>query len=1036
MRRGRREKLLGLLCFLLSILSLAPAQAEAQQQNDEAVSGVVQDGQLDEVLPGANIVVKGTNIGTSTNASGQYSLVPPSLSDTLVASFVGYEEKEIPINGRTTIDIVLEPSTVAAEELVVVGYGTQRAETVTGAVSQVQGSTLEEQPVSDVTEALQGAAANLTIQNPSGEPGSGYNINIRGISTFTNNDPLVVVDGIAGGSLSNLNPSNIESISVLKDAGSAAIYGSRAANGVILVTTKSGVKNEEPTVTFSSQLGMNAPNIRYEQVSGYQNAILRNQALVNAESSPLYTPEEIRTFREEGDVEPFMDAIFEDALQQDYNFSISGGSDNTSYRASGRYFDQQNNLVGDYGLKRYNFRINVNTDYERFSVDSRLSVQRDNVTNHAASTGFLVADARRTPAYYNYALQDSSGRYLINDVLTEFNPLGELQRGGANEATNDAYTGVLNVGYDIMESLQARVNLSGIINSNESLFIRKQVPYYATSTATEPANISGTERNTNNDNYDSILLNPSFVLDYDDTFGGDTHGVSGLVGVSNESFTAESNGYHLLYTDPDLNIPTSETETNESSYTSLETKTQTSLYSLFGRAKYSYDERYFAEFNFRYDGSSKFAEENRWGFFPSLSLAWNLSEEGFLDAYRDDVGDLKLRASYGTLGNQSVGNFQYQTSYFTFQNAYAFGSDPVAGAGFTFGNQELQWETTTTFNMGLDASFFEERLRGSVDVYQKNTNDILLTPTVPGTYGGGVTAYNAGSMRNRGWEVSLNYSTIGDGISHSVNFNVSDSWNEVTDFLGREQISTSGEMQRIIREGLPLNSYYGYKTDGFFQNPQEVEEGPTPIGVQVQPGDVRYEDKDGDGDIDDDDRYVLGNAFPRLTFGLQYGLSWGNDTWGDFNVSALIQGVGKRTMVLRGETIEPFHANYSYVMYEHQLDFWTPTNPDARWPRLSAPGSASNSNNYQTASDLYAFDASYATLKNVRVGYTLPEHLSFGAQRINIYLNARNLYTLSNMDIINPESTEFSNDMATGGANSGRSYPDIRYYGFGIQLTL
>ncbi|MBN2732595.1 MAG: SusC/RagA family TonB-linked outer membrane protein, partial [Balneolaceae bacterium] len=485
----------------------------------EVISGTVTDAETGETVPGVNILVQGTTIGTSTGGNGEYELTVPSLQDTLVASFVGYETQRIPINGRTTIDIQLVPATLQGEELVVVGYGTQRAEDVTGSVSQVQSSTIENQPVADPAEALQGAAPNLTIQQPSGEPGAGFNINVRGISTMNNNDPLVVVDGVVGGSLSDLNPNNIKTISVLKDAGSAAIYGSRAANGVILVTTKSGTKNSDPTVTFSSQVGVNSPNILYEPVKGYQNAILRNQALVNAGNSPIYTPEEIRTLKEEGDIEWFMDSIFEEAVQQDYNLAIAGGSDHTTYRVSGRYFDQGNNFVGDYGLKRYNFRINVNTEYGKFSVDSRLSLQRSDIKNHAASTTFLIADAKRTPPYYNYRMQAENGNYLLNDVLSEFNPLGELEQGGYNESINDVYTGVLQVGYDITESLQARANFSAIVNSNESLFKREQVPYYASGTAEQPANISGTDRNTNNDNYRSILINPNFVLDYADDFG-------------------------------------------------------------------------------------------------------------------------------------------------------------------------------------------------------------------------------------------------------------------------------------------------------------------------------------------------------------------------------------------------------------------------------------------------------------------------------------------------------------------------------------
>jgi len=1018
---------LGFLCILLAI-SLLPISLQGQNTRT-SVSGVVSDAESNTILAGVNILVKGTTIGTSTNSNGEFSLKPPSLNDTLMVSYIGYETKEVPIRGRTNIEITLMPTTISGEEVVVVGYGTQRKEDVTGSIGQVRTNDLESQPVTDVTEALQGSAANLTIQQPNGAPGAGVNINIRGISTMNNNDPLIVIDGVVGGSLSNLNPSNIENISVLKDAGSAAIYGSRAANGVVLVTTKSGQRNTEPTVTFSNRTGINNPIIPYEPVAGYKNAILRNQALVNSGSSPIYSPQEIRTLREEGDIKWFMNSIFQDAVQQEYNLAVSGGTDKTTYRVSTRYFDQENNFVGDYGLKRYNFRVNLNTEFEGFDVESKFSFQRSDNTTHTGITQFLIADAKRTPPYYNYQLQADNGKYLINDVLSQFSPLGVLEEGGTNRSVNDVISGVLQVGYEFSDRLEARANFSATINSNESLLKVKEVPFYSSGSAGEPANFYGSERNTNNDNYRAITINPRFVLDYTDSFG-ERHEVDGLVGIENESFTGQSNGIHLIYTDPDLNIPISETEIQSSSYTTPETQTENSLHSVFGRAKYSYDQKYFFEFNFRYDGSSKFAEPNRWGFFPSASVAWNISDESFMETYQNNVGDIKLRASYGTLGNQSVSNYQYQTSYFTYQNAYAFNNSPVAGTGFQFANEDLKWEESSTLNIGVDASFFNDRLDVSLDAYEKLTKDILVTPTVPGTYGGSVPDYNAGEMRNRGWEASINYNAGGDEFTQTIGFNLSDTWNEVVSFVGDEQISTTGEMQRIIREGVAFNSYYGYKVDGFFQNMQEVQEGPTPIGTSVKPGDVRYKDKNGDGVIDDDDRYVLGNAFPRLTFGLQYGLNWKN-----FDLNLMLQGVGKRTMFLRGENVEPFHANYSYTMYKHQTDFWTPTNPDARWPRLSAPGSASNANNYRMSSDLYAFDASYISLKNVKIGYTIPQEYSLGAKNIYIYLNGKNLYTLSKMDFLNPEATEFNSNMTANGGNSGRQYPEIRYYGFGINLS-
>ena len=999
------------------------------------VSGTVTDSQTGETMPGVNVIVLGSEevtgsiVGTQTNIDGEYSVNVPESLNTLRFSYIGYQTTDVEIDGRTEIDVSLESRAIMGDELVVVGYGVQRAEDVTGSVGRIRSQSIENQPVSDLTEALQGMAGNLTIQRNSGAPGAGVSINVRGISTMNNNNPLVVIDGVVGGSLSDIAPQDIQDISVLKDAGSAAIYGSRAASGVILVTTRGGQRDTEPRVTFSNRTGINVPDIRFEPVAGYQNAILRNQMLVNSGNTPVFTPEQIRTLRDEGDIEWYMNTILQEAVQQDYNLAIAGGSDNTTYRVSARFIDHENNLVGDYGMKRYNFRVNLNTEYSGFDVQTRLSLQRSNIKNHTGHPEFLIADAKRTPPYYYNSMKAENGRYLVNDIMTQFNPLGTLEEGGSNESTNDVITGGLQIAYNFTESLRARGNFAAVVNSNEALTQVKTVLHYSSPNAESHASSYGNDRNTNTHNYSAIRITPSFLLDYVQSFG-DVHNISGLLGVSSESFRGQSSGLHLLYTDPDLNIPVSETEIQNSSYTSLQTRNEERLHSVFGRMNYSYDQRYLFELNFRYDGSSKFAPGNRWGFFPSISFAWNLSDEDFMQSYYNNVGDLKLRASYGSLGNQSIPNYQYQTSYFTYSNAYAFNNNTVGGTGFEFANEDLRWETTTTLNAGLDASFFDNRLRLNLDAYEQTTRDILVTPIIPGTYGGSVPDYNAGEMRNRGWEASINFNAGTTDFYHNIQISLSDTWNEVTKLIGGEQIGGAGEMQMIIREGVPFNSYYGYETDGFFQNLDEIDDGPLPIGTTVQPGDVRYVDQNGDGIIDENDRVVLGNAFPRYTFGLEYTLNWKN-----FDLGVLFQGVGRRTMFLRGENVEPFHANYSYTMYKHQTDFWTPTNPDARWPRLAAPGSASNSNNFQLSTDLYAFDASYIRLKNLKLGYRLPTGYRLGLNDVYLYMNARNLFTLSGMDFLNPEATEFNNNMSNAGGNSGRQYPDMKYYGFGIDIT-
>ena len=356
----------------------------------------------------------------------------------------------------------------------------------------------------------------------------------------------------------------------------------------------------------------------------------------------------------------------------------------------------------------------------------------------------------------------------------------------------------------------------------------------------------------------------------------------------------------------------------------------------------------------------------------------------------------------------------------------------ASAAGFQLGTDNLQWEVSKTFNVGFDASFFRGKLNLGFDYFNKHTTDILVKPQTPLILGTELQNYNAGEMRTQGWELTLSYALKKRDWSHFFQFNIGDSWNKVLKYEGFEDISGQEEFWRITREGLPFNSYYGYKTDGFFQSYDEIAHSAVPTGKSVKPGDVKFKDRNGDGTIDENDRYYLGNAFPRYTLGFTY-----NVAWKGIDLSIFLQGVLKRDMMVRGELIEPFHSNYGYTMYEHQLDFWTPTNTDARWPRLTDISDPSNQNNYRMGSDLYMFDGSYLRLKNIQLGYTLPERISmkFGVKRFKIYFNAQNLLTFSNCSFIDPESSEFGSNMNSGGANSGRNYPNLRYFGAGLNIT-
>ncbi|WP_423147999.1 TonB-dependent receptor [Rubrolithibacter danxiaensis] len=1001
---------------------ITPIANTAKEAQAVQVTGSVTD-EKGEPLPGVSIRLQGTSTATVTDGEGKYSLNIPDGNGSLVFSYIGFITQNIDVNNRTQINVVLKEQVSALNEVVVVGYGTQKRTSVVGAVDQVSSAAIEGKPAVNATQALQGVSPNLIIQQRNPEPGGATNINIRGISTMNDNSPLVVIDGIVGGDINLLNPTDIESVSVLKDAGSAAIYGSRAANGVILITTKKGRKNTPVTVTYNGLVGIQSPKILYKPVHGYENAILRDEANVNSGLPPIYSAADIRKFHQQGDNEWFLNTILQNSLQQNHNISVSGGSANSTYLISAGLVDQQSNFVGPgYGLKRYNYRLNLTNEYGKLKLTSILSYARSEIKDHSFSTSTLLVDAGRVPTIYK--IRDDEGRYLTNDVLTEFNPLGILEQGGYRKYDNDNVFGNLNAEFSVTDFFKLKGVFGGNLVSNHQFGRVMQVNYF-------PKGTYGADRNTNDENSKNLFLNTQLLAEFSKTFNK-VHNADVLVGVSNESYTSQSNGLFKRYTDAELGTPVSETIINPDSYNTNQRTVETSLNSLFGRASYSFKDKYYGEFNFRLDGSSKFSEDNRWGFFPSFSAGYRLSEENFMSNYRQRIGDLKLRGSYGILGNQNVGNYQYQTTYFTYQNAYGFGNNAVGGTGFSFANPDLRWEKAATFNIGLDAGFFKNALTFSFDYFNKLTSDILIPPAVPGVFGTSLPSYNAGKLRNQGWEVNLGYKNNGKNFRHNLSLNIGDNKNKVLYFEGGERLTRSDEMQILLREGLPFNSYVGLKTNGYFQNLDDVTNGPKPSGLNVSPGDIRYVDVNNDGVIDDNDKFVLGNPFPRLTYGFTYNLGFKN-----FDLNVFLQGVGKRSMFLRGEMVEPFHFNYSQVIYQHQLDYWTPQNPDARYPRLAASGSQSIENNYRRGSDFYIYDASYLRLKNLQIGYTLPAKISkkMGMQKLRAYLSGQNLLTFSAIDFIDPETTEFDSNLGSSGANSGRTYPTPVYYGFGLDVT-
>lgn len=1033
------------LALFLCVAALEAVQA-APQDTKRTITGTVVD-QNNLPVVGATVMISNSANGTATDSNGQFTLSGVTDNDELQISFLGYKTVTMQIGTRTAIAATLEEDSGYLDEVVVVGYGTTTRRHIISAVSTVKSEAIENRPVANIQQALQGAAANLIIQTKNFNPTDNQmNISIRGVNTMGNNTPLVVIDGVPqpdAGRMNDLNPNDIESINILKDAGSAAIYGARSSNGVILITTKNGRKEMAPQIRFSAKVGVENPDILYKAVPTYRNAILRNEALSNVGREPLFTAAEIQDFYNHGDCEAAVEQAMQNALQQNYNVSVTGGTKTTTYMLSASYFDQESNYVGpDYGVKRYNLRSNLTTEFGRLKLGANVGFTRSEINSPSdANEGFLFADLVRFPNYY-FNRHEENGIFFGNNYKYggySVSPLAGLMGGGTNKNDHEYLTGTFTADFEIIKGLKARAVLGGEVRHEHRFTSHKTYQYVVDngaahsdiSTATTGGN---TKREADDWTKKVTFVTAQLMLDYNRTFK-EKHNVTGLFGWSDESeigydITAARQGMNSIDQPGDGSIAT------EGTKLSSQSKYRRALQSFFGRAGYSYDDRYYFEFTARYDMSSKFLKERNGAFFPSVSLGWRMSQENFMQTYRDRVGDLKLRASYGLNGNQQdVGDYDFMTTYGTWANAYGFNGVPVQGLMFTMGNELLTWETAKTFNIGVDATFFKNTLSVNFDYFYKRTEDILLSPIVPGTFGASIAKENRGILDNQGWELTINYNLSRGNWKHNFSLNLADSQNEVVRY-GTPAIRTSDSAGTIIMEGLPINALYGWKTNGFFQNYDEIQDAALPTGIdrsQLRPGDVRYVDLNGDGKIDENDRTYLGYAFPRYTYGFTY-----NVKWKGIDFSIMLQGVLKRENPVRGELVQPFHGDYSMTMFDHQLDYWSPQNRDARWPRLAVSGSVSDTNNWgHTGSDMMLLEGAYMRIKNIQLGYTLPKKWTkkFGCEALRIYFDTQNPLTWTKNGFVDPETTSFGNNMSGGADNSVRNYPTLRYFGGGIDLT-
>ena len=1007
----------------LILLVGTSASVSAQQR---IISGKVTSD--DGPLPGASVIEKGTSNGTITDIDGTFALsLTYDSSQFVEVSYVGFTPEEVNItNQQSDIEVYLLYNLTELQDIVVVGYGTKKKVNLTGAVGQIESKSIQGKPVANAYQALQGESPGLVVQQGSSEPGSNPQINIRGLSTINGNTPLIVVDGVIS-SLNNINPSNIASVSVLKDAASASIYGSRAANGVILVTTKSGEEGK-PKFSYNTMVGVQQPTNFPRVADSWEYATLRNEALVNSGMAPAFTQEQILDLRENGPNVSHYKSLFKDyAPQSSHDLSMSGASNGLNYFMSLGYLNQSSLFEGpNYGYKRYNFRINLDKEIsDKLKVGGRISFVRNDIRDHAWFTEWLIEPTVRTPPIYNVV--DEDGNYTLVSG-SNGNSLARLETGGERNGQNDEMLGNVSVEYEVLEDLKVKGVLGGNITSNQTHEFRKAIEYVYPG--------GGDNQNSVADQYArSIYLNPYVTATYNKVIAED-HTLDFLLGASTESYKTNffgvkglgvpGNEYGVISNASEV-LQRTESSERTGTYGSAE---DWAINSFFGRVGYSFANKYLIEGNLRYDGSSRFSSENRWGIFPSVSAGWVLSQESFFSAIENVVSFAKIRASWGKLGNQDINDlYGYQSLVGVSGNTYAFGNVGVPGAYYSVSNANRTWETSTMKNLGIDLSFFDDRLDFALDVFDNLTENILLQLPVPDTYGLGQPYQNAGSVRNRGWEVSVSYQQQTGEVNHSLNLNVSDNLNEIVDLKGREFI-TGFDVQNILREGYPIYSYYALRSDGLFNSADEIASSATPIfATSVKPGDTKYVDRNSDGQIDyENDRFIVGNPFPRYTFGATYRAEWKG-----LDFSVFVQGVGKRQQWVRGEIVEAFHNNNEGPVFQQHLDRWTPVNTDATYPRLTV---GSESVNNAARSNFWIYDAKYLRVKNAQIGYTLPSALisKIKVSNARIYLTGLNLFTFSPFDIgLDPEVNADLN--GGGNASSGRVYPVSRVFSAGLDIT-
>jgi len=1006
--------LLSLLCILIFTV---PAAAQSKK-----ITGKITDEQ-NKPLEGVSVSLKAAGSGAASNAEGHFTLDVPNNTGVLVFSIVGYVGKEVAIGNNTVINVTLQKDVAGLDEVVVVGYGTQKKANLTGSVSVIGSSQIERRPNTSTSNALQGLAPGVTVTSQTGSPGGdGGQIRIRGINSFggSSSNPLVIIDGVAG-SMDDVDVNLIESISVLKDAASSAIYGSRAANGVILITTKRA--KDKLSVNYKGFVGKQTATAIPKVTDGLTYMRVFNDASMNDNGIKIYSDQNIEDFRKKYEANPgnydWQDAILDGSgLMQNHFISLSANSGIVRVTPSLSFTDQEG-IIKNTNFKRYVFRNNLDiTPSKKFNIKADIAVTNKD-RRQIADEGTIWNYLGRMPT--NIPIRNGD---KWSDGWVKINPVGYIQDGGNRKTNNLEFYGNLSLNYKPVEWL----SLTGMfapryLTSNVHTF-RKSVPTYYEDGSEAGAGNTFTELTESAIRY--FYGTYQFQATAQKSFGD--HNFSLMGGTSRETYDEKLlSGYRrdFVYNNYEQLTAGADNATKDNNGT----QNQWILISGFGRFNYDYQGKYLFEANLRYDGTSRFAGDNRWAAFPSFSAGWLVSREDFWDNMSDVVKMLKIRGSWGKLGNQNIGS-----SYYPFAEALSLSSVSMGGNIYqmitqnTLSNPNLRWEETEMKGIGLDANLFN-KISITADYYDKKTDGILLKLNTSQLTGLASPYQNAAVVTNKGWEVAARYDDKFGDFQLGLGFNLSDVKNKIIDMKGQ----TSGDLLRQ-QEGYSINSIYGYLADGLYQTQEEINNGPVQIGT-LKPGDVRYKDIAGavdangksipDGKITDADKTIIGNTIPRYTYGANLDLGWKG-----FRLSGFMQGVGKVDGYLNAHYVIP--AANSSAIKPWQLDYWTPDNRDAALPRVSV----TSTNNTQN-STLWMRSAAYFRLKNIQLGYEVPATFlkKIGLQKAFIYVNGQNLFTQTKFyDGYDPE-INFDAGAADGvSLGGGNYYPQVKVFTFGIDI--